>query len=393
MSPQCQSRLYQLTGKKKQEVKECLIANLKKDDILQRCAQVFSPSVAKGLPPLVSIVPGLTFDQQKELMLIQLEHERMKIDKELALEKIKMEKQLGEMELQRRKLDLVSAGKLSGDSVFDGHGSLESGGASSRPFDIIRNLSLLPKFNERDPDTFLSLFERIADTRGWPVTERTLMLQCAFTGKAQEAYAALSNTDSQSYTKVKAAVLKVYELVPEAYRQHFRNWRRRKTQSHLEFARDLVLHFNRWCTASEVDNFESLCDLILLEQFKTAVPQQIATYVGEKEVKTVAEAAALADDYTLTHKGTFGEPRPYVADSGFRRNIPLFDMQPAAGLGRVVGSVYRSDHSAREVDKVCNYCRKKGHWSLSVMHSGQEVDRMVPRTVRNRKGPVWLPLW
>ena len=121
---------------------------------------------------------------------------------------------------------MVSAGKLSGDSVFDGHGSLESGGASSRPFDIIRNLSLLPKFNERDPDTFLSLFERIADTRGWPVTERTLMLQCAFTGKAQEAYAALSNTDSQSYTKVKAAVLKVYELVPEAYRQHFRNWRR-----------------------------------------------------------------------------------------------------------------------------------------------------------------------
>ncbi|KAK0150744.1 hypothetical protein N1851_008151 [Merluccius polli] len=292
-------------------------------------------------------------------MLIQLEHERMKIDKELALEKIKTEKQLGEMELQRQKLDLVSEGKLSGDSVFDGHGSLESGGASSHPFDIIRNLSLLPKFNERDPDTFFSLFERIADTQGWPVTERTLMLQCAFTGKAQEAYAALSNIDSQSYTKVKAAVLKVYELVPEAYRQHFRNWRRGKTQSHLEFARDLVLHFNRWCTASEVENFESLCDLILLEQFKTAVPQQIATYVGEKEVKTVAEAAALADDYTLTHKGTFGEPRPYVADSGFRRNTPLFDMQPAAGLGRVVGSVYRSDHSAREVDKVCNYCR---HW-------------------------------
>ena len=41
------------------------------------------------------------------------------------------------------------------------------------------------------------------DTQGWPVAERTLMLQCAFTGKAQEAYAALSYTDSQSYSKVK----------------------------------------------------------------------------------------------------------------------------------------------------------------------------------------------
>ena len=101
------------------------------------------------------------------------------------------------MGLLRQKLDLISAGKLSGDSVFDGDSSLDSGGASSRPFDIIRNLSLLPKFNERDPDTFFSLFERIADTQCWPVTERMLMLQCAFTGKAQEAYAALGNTDSQ----------------------------------------------------------------------------------------------------------------------------------------------------------------------------------------------------
>ena len=35
---------------------------------------------------------------------------------------------------------------------------------------------------------------------------------------------------------------------------------------------------------------------------------------------------------------------------------------------------------------------KKDIGSLSVMHSGQEVDQVVPRTVRNRKGPVWLPL-
>ena len=75
------------------------------------------------------------------------------------------------------------------------------------------------------------------------------MLQYAFTRKAQEAYAALGNTDSQSYPKVKAAVLKVYEFSTSGIGEEGR-------RSHLEFARDLVLHFNRWCTASEVDNFE-----------------------------------------------------------------------------------------------------------------------------------------
>ena len=78
-----------------------------------------------------------------------------------------------------------------------------TGGTSSWPFDIILNMSLLPKFNEKALDKFFSLFKRIVDTQGWPVAERTLMLQCAFTGKAQEAYAALSYTDSQSYSKVK----------------------------------------------------------------------------------------------------------------------------------------------------------------------------------------------
>ena len=50
------------------------------------------------------------------------------------------------------------------------------------------NLQLLPKFSERDPGLFLSLFERVADTRGWPDGEHTLLLQCVLTGKAQETY-------------------------------------------------------------------------------------------------------------------------------------------------------------------------------------------------------------
>lgn len=89
-------------------------------------------------------------------------------------------------------------------------------------FDVAGNLWLLPRFNERDPDTFFALFERVADSRGWPNADRTLMLQCVFTGKAQEAYSALSPVDSMDYSKIKAAALKARELVPEAYRQRFR---------------------------------------------------------------------------------------------------------------------------------------------------------------------------
>ena len=51
--------------------------------------------------------------------MIQSERERMKIDKELVFERIKMEKEKQLNELLRQKLDLISACKVSGDAVFD----------------------------------------------------------------------------------------------------------------------------------------------------------------------------------------------------------------------------------------------------------------------------------
>lgn len=43
-------------------------------------------------------------------------------------------------------------------------------------------------------------------------------LQCQFTGKAQEVNAALSVEEGLEYEVLKKAVLRSYELVPEAYR-------------------------------------------------------------------------------------------------------------------------------------------------------------------------------
>ena len=67
-------------------------------------------------------------------------------------------------------------------------------------------------------------------------------------------------------------MLKVYERVPEAYRQRFRDGRKEEKQAYLELLRELVITFNRWRTASSVETFEELCDLIILEQFKILPP-------------------------------------------------------------------------------------------------------------------------
>ncbi|KAK0130945.1 hypothetical protein N1851_034377 [Merluccius polli] len=135
--------------------------------------------------------------------------------------------------------------------------------------------------------------------------------------RAQEAYSTLSTADCKVYKRVKSAVLKAYELVPEAYRQRFRGWKRGDKQSHVEFVRDLTAHFGRWCAASEVDTFEKLCNLVILEQFKNSVPKNVATYLTENKVGTPGQAAVLADEYVLIHKSNFNAvPVKILRDTG-----------------------------------------------------------------------------
>ena len=100
----------------------------------------------------------------------------------------------------------------------------------------------------------------------WPI-----LLQCKLVGKAQEVVSSLSLETSLQYAVVKESILRAYELVPEAYRQKFRNHKKSTGQTFVEFAREKGVLFDKWCSANGVKNsFESLRQLMLLEDFKNA---------------------------------------------------------------------------------------------------------------------------
>ncbi len=295
-----------------------------KNKLIEESILFEMPATASQLKPQIS---SLTFQQQERLLLLQIEQERVKLE----VEREKTRNEQTNIELQKYRLDIVREGGLN-------NGSADAFQGVSQRFDTAGNLRLVPKFNERDPDTFFILFERIAEARGWPSKERTLLLQCVLTGKAQEVYSALSLSDCEHYDIVKAAILKAYELVPEAYRQKFRTLSRGVNEAHVEFARELTTAFNRWCIASEVNTLEELSNLIVLEQFKNSVPARIATYINEQKADTAAKAAALADDYVLTHRSSFE----------FRKRDEVFED--------------KIDRIPRNSSLICNYCRGKGHW-------------------------------
>ncbi len=114
---------------------------------------------------------ALTFEQQKELLLLQMERDKFSIEKEQIRQSLEKERP----EIEQYQQDLIEQGKLSNtdNECPDEFASLSHG---LRMFDVVGNLHLVPKFDERDPDTFFSLFECVANWRGWPKADHVVSL-------------------------------------------------------------------------------------------------------------------------------------------------------------------------------------------------------------------------
>ena len=288
----------------------------------------------------------------RDLRLAELKEARELRELELKAEQ---EKALLEAEKEaaarEHELKMASLGK---------HSPLDKASA----FDPARNIRLVPPFQEKEVDKYFAHFEKVADSLNWPKESWVLLLQSVLVGKAQEIYGSLSVEQSSNYEHVKEAILKAYELVPEAYRQKFRNYLKYDSKTHVEFAREKENLFNRWCHSKEIgQDFKKLKQMVLLEEFKDKVRPDIRSHLDEQKVEELEKAAIMADDYALTHKMSSKSGNPQQKryhGSGNRENISrnADDRKRQGKSTENVGLVSKVE-PLKPVS--CGHCGKPGH--------------------------------
>ena len=234
----------------------------------------------------------------------------------------------------------------------------------SSAFDPARNIRLVPPFQEKEVDKYFAHFEKVADSLNWPKESWVLLLQSVLVGKAQEIYGSLSVEQSSNYEHVKEAILKAYELVPEAYRQKFRNYLKYDSKTHVEFAREKENLFNRWCHSKEIgQDFKKLKQMVLLEEFKDKVRPDIRSHLDEQKVEELEKAAIMADDYALTHKMSSKSGNPQQKryhGSGNRENISR-NMDDRKRQGKSTENVGLVSKVEPLKPISCGHCGKPGH--------------------------------
>uniref|UniRef100_UPI0035901FEA uncharacterized protein isoform X2 n=1 Tax=Myxine glutinosa TaxID=7769 RepID=UPI0035901FEA len=239
--------------------------------------------------------------------------EGRKAEERRAARDLEAEERKAERELKERDMELQQEIKFKELELMRERGEvpplLTGSTPSQNTWDVGRHVRLVPPFSEKEVAKFFPHFEKVARQLNWPEETWTILVQSVLVGKAQEIYSALPMDQCADYEVLKKHILKAYELVPEAYRQKFRNARKRESETHVEFARVKENMFDRWCESKGVGkDFETLRDLILVEEFQQCVHEDIKVYLQEKKVPKLWDAATMADDYALTHRIGVHEP-------------------------------------------------------------------------------------
>ena len=342
-----------------------------------------------------------TLEQEDRLLREKLDHEKLRLEMEERekekvremeekererQERIEIEKEKLKFETEEKERERQFQLKLKEIELHDKSKSKSLPLDTSKTFDVTKHIRLVPPFQEKEVDKYFLHFEKVAENLKWPKEHWTLLLQSVVIGKAREIYTQLSLEQSSNYDKVKELILKGYELVPEAYRQKFRDCRKEHDQTHVEFARTKEQLFDRWCSSKKVgSDHAKLRQLLLVEEFKRCINSDVKSFLDEKEVETLDLAARLADDYSLTHKASFlNKPfprKPFNPQSKLTHQSRPFSPQskpysPQSGpKSNPSNPSDTSSHSFTPKPKFsgenkgqnplsqpfCNYCKRSGH--------------------------------
>ena len=217
-------------------------------------------------------------EKEREEREKEREREREEREKEREREREEREKER-EFQLKMREIEMQERANQSKQKI-------------EYNFDVTKHIRLVPPFQEKEVDKYFLHFEKVAENLNWPKEHWTLLLQSVLIGKAREIYTQLGVEQSHHYETVKELILKGYELVPEAYRQKFRNCKKDSNQTHVEFARNKEQLFDRWCCSKKIDqNYDKLRQLVLVEEFKRCIQSDVKTFLDEKQFETLEGAS------------------------------------------------------------------------------------------------------
>ena len=234
--------------------------------------------------------------------------------------------------------------------------------------DSLFSLSPLSIFDETtdDMDSYLERFEWVAENCNWDKEDWPFHLSQYLRGKAMEAYTRLPKSDRKDYDLVKEALLRRYNLTEEGYRKRFRESQPDDSETPQQYLVRLQNYLEKWIQLSPGKN---ILDLILVEQFISACPPDVAAYLKQSKLESPEAIAEDADRYLAAHGKKLQQKRPTGKSTDVQRCLICNVLHLAR------------DCSQNKTGKYCVKCKSMTHNTLDCKHNDKTQNTVTQKTV------------
>ena len=254
---------------------------------------------------IVQTVDERKSHEEYELAKLEIERNKLQIEKsKLEAEKIKLTQIERQIELAAAQNTTGSHHNLSRSSETDDTPNIEN---------LIRSVKTLSMPTPCRPENYSLFFqslERAFTTKHVPDESKSEILINILGEKASHVLLNVSDDDIQDYEKVKNAVLRQFQPTPLDCLINFRRSQRLADESHTQFAARLTTTFGYNCKIRKVNDFNTLCQLMVSDKLYSTLDRQTQSYIavaqGEEWLKP-NDLAQKCDVYYTSQRKSLSE--------------------------------------------------------------------------------------
>ncbi|GFV53929.1 integrase catalytic domain-containing protein [Trichonephila clavipes] len=209
------------------------------------------------------------------------EAEKYKREAKIQLEKIKLsqiEKQL-ELEKVRKESEKNSQSLESGEpsSITD---KLESLVKS------IKTLTIQVPVRSESFNLFFHSLEKAFQIKSVPDELKAEILLNILGERVNNLLTYVSQEDLSNYAKIKELILREFEPTPQECLSNFKKARKLPSENYVQFASRLSATFDYYCQLRKVNEFRSLCDLIISDKIFEMLDRDTMNHIATKQGET-----------------------------------------------------------------------------------------------------------